>query len=67
MVLDKGKIIEEGSHQELVEKNGFYKHLYEMSFRDPFKKNSIKDKEDLELIDTSRDSFQNNNRFSGIF
>ena len=67
LVLDKGKIIEEGSHQELVEKNGFYKHLYEMSFRDPFKKNSIKDKEDLELIDTSRDSFQNNNRFSGIF
>lgn len=67
LVLDKGKIIEEGSHQELVDKKGFYTHLYEMSFRDPFKKNDIKDKEDLDLIDTSRDSFQDKNRFSGIF
>lgn len=27
VVLDKGKIIEEGSHQELLEKQGFYAHL----------------------------------------
>jgi len=38
VVLDKGQIIEEGSHQELVEKDGFYHHLYKMQFKDPFKK-----------------------------
>jgi len=38
VVLDKGQIIEEGSHQELVEKDGFYNHLYKMQFKDPFKK-----------------------------
>ncbi len=37
LVLNKGKIIEEGSHRELVELNGFYKHLYEMQFKDPYK------------------------------
>ena len=62
LVLDKGKIIEEGSHQELVEKKGFYTHLYEMSFRDPFSKEKD-EKEELELIDTSRDSFQDKKRF----
>ena len=66
LVLDKGQIIEEGSHQELVEKKGFYNHLYEMQFKDPFKKNND-DKEQIEYIDTSRDSFQDKNRFSGIF
>lgn len=38
VVLDKGQIIEQGSHQELVEKDGFYNHLYKMQFKDPFKK-----------------------------
>ena len=38
IVLDKGQIIEQGSHQELVEKDGFYNHLYRMQFKDPFKK-----------------------------
>lgn len=38
VVLDKGKIIEEGSHQELIKKGGLYKYLYEMQFKDPFKK-----------------------------
>ncbi|TXT57976.1 MAG: putative multidrug export ATP-binding/permease protein [Promethearchaeota archaeon] len=37
LVLDKGQIIEEGSHQELVKEDTFYKHLYEMQFKDPFK------------------------------
>ena len=37
-MLDKGQIIEQGSHQELVEKDGFYNHLYRMQFKDPFKK-----------------------------
>jgi ATP-binding cassette subfamily B protein len=38
IVLDKGQIIEQGSHQELVELDGFYNHLYKMQFKDPFKK-----------------------------
>ncbi len=42
IVLDKGKIVEEGSHQELVELNGLYNHLYKMQFKDPFKKKKQK-------------------------
>ncbi|MBY9007069.1 MAG: ABC transporter ATP-binding protein [Candidatus Lokiarchaeota archaeon] len=37
LVLDKGKIIEEGSHEELLKKKGFYQHLFEMQFKDPYK------------------------------
>jgi ATP-binding cassette subfamily B protein len=32
IVLDKGEIMEMGSHQELIDKNGFYKNLYERQF-----------------------------------
>ena len=32
IVLDKGKIVEIGSHKELLENRGHYKHLYEMQF-----------------------------------
>ncbi len=42
IVLDKGKIVEEGSHQELVKLNGLYNHLYRMQFKDPFKKKKQK-------------------------
>ncbi|MFX1274640.1 MAG: ABC transporter ATP-binding protein [Promethearchaeota archaeon] len=37
VVLDEGKIVEEGTHEELVKKGGFYKHLYKMQFKDAFK------------------------------
>ncbi|MHA1755259.1 MAG: ABC transporter ATP-binding protein, partial [Promethearchaeota archaeon] len=51
IVLDKGEIIEEGTHEELIKKGGFYKHLYEMQFKDPFKKDAIEEEEDeLELL-----------------
>jgi ATP-binding cassette subfamily B protein len=32
LVLDHGQIVEIGSHQELLEKDGFYKKLYEAQF-----------------------------------
>lgn len=34
LVFDKGGIIEEGSHRELIAKGGKYKMLYDMQFRD---------------------------------
>lgn len=32
IVMDKGKIVELGSHQELLEKEGYYRNLYEKQF-----------------------------------
>lgn len=32
IVMDKGRIVEKGNHQELLELNGLYKHLYEEQF-----------------------------------
>ena len=34
-VLDNGQIIELGTHQELMERDGMYARLYSMQFRDP--------------------------------
>jgi ATP-binding cassette, subfamily B, bacterial MsbA len=34
-VLDNGRIIELGTHQELMQRNGMYARLYSMQFRDP--------------------------------
>jgi ATP-binding cassette subfamily B protein len=33
LVLDKGRIIENGNHQELLTKGGLYARLYEMTYR----------------------------------
>ena len=32
IVLDDGKIVENGTHEELLSKNGVYKKLYEREF-----------------------------------
>ena len=34
IVMEKGQIVEEGTHFELLAKNGYYKSLYEMQFND---------------------------------
>ena len=34
LVLDKGEIVEDGTHQELLAIGGLYSHLYELQFRD---------------------------------
>ena len=33
LVIDKGEIVEEGSHNELLSKNGYYKKLYDYQFK----------------------------------
>ena len=33
LVLDKGKIVQQGTHDELVAKTGLYQKLYQMQFR----------------------------------
>jgi ATP-binding cassette subfamily B multidrug efflux pump len=33
VVIDKGEIVEQGTHQELLDKRGFYHHLYESQFK----------------------------------
>ncbi len=35
LVLDKGEIIESGTHDELLQNNGHYRSLYEMQFKNP--------------------------------
>jgi ABC-type multidrug transport system fused ATPase/permease subunit len=34
--MDAGRIVEQGSHAELIEKKGFYASLYESQFTEAF-------------------------------
>jgi ATP-binding cassette subfamily B protein len=67
IVLDGGKVIEEGSHEELIKLNGFYNHLYKMQFKDPFKKEKAVILDDFEKKDESKDLFNDKSRFSRFF
>jgi subfamily B ATP-binding cassette protein MsbA len=40
LVIDHGRIVERGSHQELIEKNGAYSRLYHMQFNDHFERSN---------------------------
>jgi ATP-binding cassette subfamily B multidrug efflux pump len=33
VVIDQGEIVEQGSHQQLLDKRGFYHHLYQSQFK----------------------------------
>ncbi|MFX0146204.1 MAG: ABC transporter ATP-binding protein [Candidatus Hodarchaeota archaeon] len=67
IVLDKGRVIEEGTHEELVKLNGFYNHLYKMQFKDPFKKDKNVIFEDFKKEDQPKDLFNDKQRFSRFF
>jgi len=34
LVMDQGRIVERGTHQQLLELGGLYEHLYRMQFRE---------------------------------
>jgi ATP-binding cassette subfamily B multidrug efflux pump len=57
VVLNDGEVIEEGTHDELVKKNGLYNHLYKMQFKDPFEKEKFNE-EDTDLKDMGRLNLQ---------
>ncbi|WP_339648941.1 lipid A export permease/ATP-binding protein MsbA [Halopseudomonas pelagia] len=40
MVMDQGRIVERGSHAELIEQNGYYARLHSMQFQDEAKSES---------------------------
>ena len=45
LVLDKGRIVQSGSHQELFDKKGLYRHLYELQFHEEGDERASKDYE----------------------
>jgi len=45
LVIDHGRIVERGSHRELIEKNGAYARLHQMQFKEHSDKNDQSDSE----------------------
>jgi subfamily B ATP-binding cassette protein MsbA len=35
LVLDRGRLVERGTHSELLARGGLYAHLHQMQFREP--------------------------------
>jgi ATP-binding cassette, subfamily B, multidrug efflux pump len=66
ITLHKGKIIEEGSHEELVKQNGLYNHLYKMQFKDPYKKEDI-EKNEYKFEANNKVDEDEENRFRRFF
>ena len=34
LVLDDGKVVERGTHAELIKQNGLYRHIYDLELKD---------------------------------
>lgn len=49
-VLDRGQVVELGTHGELLKKNGHYSRLYEMQFAESFQKENIITKDQKQLL-----------------
>ncbi len=47
LVLDQGKIVEQGKHVELLAKGGLYREIYELQLRD-----QERFQEEMELLET---------------
>jgi len=45
LVLDNGKIVEQGSHEQLLDQDGRYAALYRMQFQDPEKISDLKEEQ----------------------
>ena len=41
LVLDKGRLVEDGTHDDLMEKNGLYAHLYQIQYRNNQEEGSV--------------------------
>ncbi|MBD3352752.1 MAG: ATP-binding cassette domain-containing protein [Candidatus Lokiarchaeota archaeon] len=52
-VIDDGKIIQKGPHEELVKEEGLYKHLYEMQFKKGYEKSLDELQDDLKKYATT--------------
>jgi ABC-type multidrug transport system fused ATPase/permease subunit len=39
--MENGRIIQRGTHEQLIEQGGLYKHLYELQFNHPEEKETL--------------------------